>query len=268
MPQPTNFVNNVGMVYDADAINGAHASINAGVYSGPYASMPAAAAGYTGAHYFCTDTDSVYKCNGSAWTKVRMGSVPAGPPIADVSASLTALNIGSGSVASDRGDRLLTIPSVAGDNVRGEYGSLTPGSGYTLTACVDVTGVVASPIFMSGILLRDSGGKLIIYGTALASGATQFQSYVFGFNSATSANAVISQTLIRPFKEQLPQWLRIREDSTIRYYEYTYDGLTWDLSFSHAKTSFLTANGCGYGAYNTSGVTAKVRARSLVISNP
>ena len=64
----------------------------------------------------------------------------------------------------------------------------------------------------------------------------------------------------------MPNWLRIRDDGTNRYFDYSYNGVDWTPFSSSGRTDFLgtAPNQIGIKARNNgSGQPLTVRIRSL-----
>lgn len=266
---PTNFVDNIGMFVNAAYLNNLGTEVNASIYSrtlvGTYASRPAAAATNSGALYFCTDTDALYRSDGTTWTKIRVAG--AGGPQADPPA-ITAFNLGTSTLTSDKGDRLLTIPSVVGDNLRGEYQTLTPTSGYTASAYVDPSNIGTTPAVYTGLLLGNSAGAYVTFGISYNSTLNNYGLHLGKWSSATAFSAAYLNAMSTNLLQVLPRWIRIRDDGTNRIYEYSIDNIDWNTVFSVSRTDFITPDRVGWFGYNTSGSTVKLRNRSFVITTP
>ena len=66
----------------------------------------------------------------------------------------------------------------------------------------------------------------------------------------------------------MPQWFRIRDDNTNRYYETSLNGLDWATLSSEARTTFLTADQIGWGmdfAVSSPTRTTTLRLRSFSV---
>lgn len=269
---PTNFVDNIGMFVNAAYLNNLGAEVNSNIYSralvGTYASRPAAASTNSGALYFCTDTDALYRSDGTAWTKIRVAGA-AGTDLADPPSGMTSFNLGTATIAADKGDRVLTIPSVAGDNIRGEYQTLTPTTNYTATAYLDLLASTVAQSVYSGLLIGDTSGKMISFGFSYSNtSGTGFSLVVYKWASAsTAAGPYVNVLTGSPFGS-LPRWLRIRDDGTNLNFEYSYNKQDWAAAFSVSRTDYLTPARIGWLAYNNSGGTAKLRMRSFAITTP
>lgn len=266
---PTNWVDNVGMVEDAAWLNLVGTNVNANTHArtlyGTFAARPAASADNNGALYFCADTDSVYRSNGSAWAKIRINGQFSANLVDPPSSGLST--VGTGTFSSDKGDRLLSQPSTSGDSFSVEYKALSPTSNYTARAYIDFTLNPKENAQRAGLALRESSsGKLISWGLTNVSG----QAYrAVKFNSPTSWSADYYTLALSDNLGGFPNWLQIRDDGTNRYFEYSLNGLDWVTAFSVGRTDFMTPDQIGWGASWNGGSKPypdKIRCRSLSVS--
>lgn len=226
---------------------------------GVYASLPTV--GHPGRTYFCTDNGNTYYDNGTTWDLISV----AGTGISGVeppSASWTTTTLGSATFAADKGGRLLTDPSVSGWNLRAEYRTLTPTSNYTFTTYLDLAAFGANTS-IAGMVLRSSAGATITFGpsfdTATSAAGFTLRTTKWTNDGTPSANYVV-QTQGQLTGAGIPPWLRIRDDGTNRFFEYSYDGVTWAPHASHGRTDFLTPTLIGWGeGNNASGSTHNMR---------
>lgn len=65
----TNF--NAGDNFTHDDANQAGINVNGATLTGTFSAMPTA--GQPSRLYYCTDTDAVYRDDGSTWTRIRFG---------------------------------------------------------------------------------------------------------------------------------------------------------------------------------------------------
>ena len=270
MPLPANWVDDIGMQVDADYLNESDETVNelsaARTISDTYAKMVNGtdypAADHEDAMYFPTDTDAVYHSNGSSWVKVRMAGVAA-DFLADPPSGMTAFN--SASIAADKDGRVLTAPSTGSYSLTGEYQSLSPTTNYTAVAHITVSRVLNAQYTFSGLVLRDGDGQMITYGPTRSNsnggGLTVYQ-----WTNATTVSSPLNDLAISTNPLLIPTWLRIRDDATTRYFEYSFNGYDWITQFSGTRTTFLTATLIGWGASNTSGSSIDVRMRSFKVS--
>lgn len=247
---------------DANAVADAVNKLNR---SGGYSSRPPAS--FPGRVYYCTDTDATYRDTGSAWERVRFGIGGTAAHPAPSTSGWTALNLGSATIVDDKDSRLLTAPSSATVNIRAEYQTLSPTSNYTVTAYVNSVSANANE-WASGLMLRNSGsGALIVFGPGWHStdGAGRLMG-VKKYSSATAHNsngAFYSTASVGGS----PNWLRIRDDGTNRYYEYSFNASDWFPHQSVIRTDFITPDQIGWGCLNTStGQPGTLRLRSWSVS--
>lgn len=262
----TDFVDNVGQTVDAAYLNGLGGAVNANTNARPlvdaFANRPAAAATNSGALYFCTDCDAVYRSNGSAWSKIRIGAA-AGPPMADPpSSGLTTTAMGSDAFSSDLDGRKLTL-ATSGSGWRVEYKALTPTSNYTATAYIETT--LGANLFTSGlVLLASNGTTLIVFGPSFDTNASVAVRSTTALNTVSSSPASIDARGL----PKLPNWYRIRDDGTNNNFEYSTNGVDWRSAYSASRTAILTPASIGWGGFNNSGsASAVVRLRSLVVAS-
>ncbi|EFG75298.1 hypothetical protein HMPREF0591_4798 [Mycobacterium parascrofulaceum ATCC BAA-614] len=261
----TDWVDNIGETVDADYLNGLGSNLNANTHArtvcGNRSARPAAAPENSGGTYRCLDCNAEYLSNGSAWSKIRIGG-HAGPPMADPpSSGLTTTPMGSAALTADRDGRLLSMPASDG-NWRVEYKALSPTSGYTATAFVEVPELGSNALLAGLILLSSSGTNLLGFGPG-NNGA--FGAFVFG------ANALSGITSTRGSNTTLlgvPNWYRIRDDGTNLNFEYSLNGLEWRSVLSESRTAALTPAYIGWGGINTGGSARVARMRSLAITTP
>lgn len=174
-------------------------------------------------------------------------------------------SLGSPTVTTSYSSRLMTETAVAGDSIRGEYRTLSPTSNYTATFYFDWS-LPATNYAQAGILLRNSGGNLLIFYGASYSAGMNLGAVKWTSQTVFSANyRLIIASNFTPF----PNWLRIRDDSTNRYYEYSPNGVDWVLFQSTTRTDFLTPDqiGWGHNPNNTGGAyTTAARLRSFKVT--
>lgn len=274
MTLATNWVDNIGMFVNAAYLNQLGNEVNgntaARTLSGTFSSRPAAAAANTGAYYFCTDNGIVYKSNGSAWSKVRIGGESC-DAMGDVPASgWTAVGMPAGSSwASDKDAMLFTLPVQA--SWAYQYRAY-PTPPFTLTAYIDVvSGTIlgGTQAAYAGIVISD-GTKLITLGPAWnnTSGAPWGDGrgmYAAGAKwSSTGALSAAMQSNYAAVSQlgAMPHWYRIVDDGTSRSVQWSLDGIDWYTYQSEPRNTFLTATRIGIGAYNSGNETVIARVRS------
>lgn len=275
----TNWVDNIGMQADAAYLNALDAAVNANTHaqtlSGTYAGRPTAAASNNGAQYFCTDTDAIYKSNGSAWTKLRTAG-QAGPPMADPPTSgWTALNMPSGATwAQSLDGMLLTLPSTPSTlSIAYQYRAY-PTPPFTLTICYDLLSLLtALPgtglSTWSGIAISD-GTKYIMLGTMLgnAAGTAPWPAAGLCFGGSKWSNATTFSSAYNTNFTPLvltgaaPKWFQYKDDGTNRTLSYSLNGGEWFPVGTESRTAFLTPTRIGFAGINDTGVNALMRLRS------
>jgi hypothetical protein len=258
----------------SDAIN---ANTHAQALSGARSALPTAASSNAGAHYFCTDCDAVYKSNGTAWSKIRVGS-SGGSALADPPTSgWTAVNMLSGSSWAADLDGMLFTAGAAQTSFGYQYRAY-PASPFTLTIHVETiyqtyrglpTASLGTSI-LTGMLVSD-GTKIILLGpmgvtagagapwnvgTGWYTGAQQFS------NGSTYSGTYNGEMVPLSYLGDTPRWYRFIDDGTNRNLQYSFNGLEWIQIASESRTTFLTPTRIGVGVTNTGGATALTRIRS------
>lgn len=175
----------------------------------------------------------------TAWNSLGWDG-PA-PFILPMSSGWSALN--SGSVSADVNGRKVTLVSGA-LGWTGELRTLTPSSNYTATFYFD-WGSPGIAYSHAGIILKNSGGNQIItfgpvFDTVWLLRSTKWDS-VTTFNANYAAPSATSLT------NGIPNWLRIRDDTTTRIFEYSYNGIDWVTQSIVGRTDFITPNQIGWG---------------------
>lgn len=208
-----------------------------------------------------TDLDRLKLGNGTnTWATLAWQTQP--PFTHPMTTGWTALN--SGSITADVNGRVSSLASTAGDAWKGELRTLTPASNYTATFFFDWASL-GTNISGSGIILKNSGGNSIItYGAYFESGGWMLRSTKW--TSVTAFSADYLQRTITTLSNGIPNWLRVRDDATTRFLEYSYNAIDWTTFHSVGRTDHITPNQIGWGLNsNNSGgsYTATTRLRSL-----
>lgn len=224
----------------------------------PFSGTPSA--GTKGRMYVSNDVGLIQRDNGSAWEYVWGG--PLGYFTKPPSSSWSWVNQGGASTATELGGERITAPSST-RNWRLRVRSLSPSSNYTATAYTEVAGASANSWWAGLILRNSSSGSLIHFGSSYQSGVNTFA--VTRWTNATtfSANSfvVASTAMIGP---AMPNWWKLRDDGTNRYFEYSLNGIDWMPIFSESRTAFITPDQFGIGINNEgSGADVQLRLRSL-----
>lgn len=270
MTLATNWVDNIGMFVNAAYLNQLGTEHNASIYArtqyGTRSAMPAAAASNSGATYFCTDCDAVYKSDGSAWAKIRVGGT-SGPAMAEPPTSgWTAVNMLAGSsFSNDKDGMLFTVASTgSGGNYEYQYRAY-PTPPFTLTTYLDAATDPSGPTWAQcGILISD-GTKLITLGPTTGLSSTGTPAVGQYINGIKFTNLTTFSTVMCSFSMPLfgfPKWYRVTDNGTNLIWECSVNGIDWMTLFSEGRTAFLTPSRIGIGATNYSGKTMLGRLRS------
>jgi hypothetical protein len=223
----------------------------------PHSGRPTA--GTKGRLWAPTDVGLIQRDNSTAWETIWAGSLKnlTDPP----STSWSWVNQGTASTATEYGGERVTAPTST-RNWRMRVRTLTPSSNYTAAAYVEATGATATQ-WLAGIILRDSAsGSFITFGPAWS--ATAILGVYRWTNSTTVSATSIQQTGYQLVGGSVPQWLRIRDDGSNRYFDYSHNGVDWTTAFSEGRTAFITPNQFGIGISNeASGSDCVFRLRSL-----
>lgn len=228
-----------------------------------FASLPAA--GNAGRLYWCEDVGLALLDDGTNWRRVWGG--PKCFFTAPPSTGWSDLNIGSAAFTANKDALLLTVPNNAGaESCHGKIRSLSPTSNYTAEFYWEVT---AQPvdIFLAAIILRESSsGKFVAFEFAMNSGtypygmvmrATKWIDY-------STFSAVYTARYPQYGPGGPPNWVRFRDNGTTRYFEYSNNGVDWQILHSVSRTDFCTPDQIGVVGYNgNTGQALYVRIRSL-----
>jgi hypothetical protein len=224
--------------------------------SGPYGSLPAA--GSAGALYIPTDIPALLRDTGSTWDRFIGGAKATDVPTSGWTTSLG----GSSTVAANKDGRLFTVPSVAGVNWRLEYRTLSPTSNYTFTVYIESALYQSVEGYGALILRNSSSGSFIVFGHAVVS-PNGFQLASVKYTNTTTGVAVYASQTYVTLPGGQPNWLRVRDDGTNRFFEYSYNGgVDWQLHYSTGRTDFITPDQIGWGAHASGGQTNYARLRS------
>jgi len=230
--------------------------------SGTYAARPSA--GTSGRFYFCTDNGNTYLDNGTTWDLTSVagtGIAGAEPP----SSGWSTTTLGSATVAADKGGRLFTAPVDATSTLRMEYRTLSPASNYTCTAYIE-TDAEAANYSITGLALRNSGGNLLIqFGLAYNNG---WFFRVTKYSAPATYNSDYKSPILAAMPYGPPCWLRIRDNATNRFFEYSYNGIDFFTFYSVGRTDYFTPDQIGWVvcgvASGTSSAHARLRSWSIV----
>lgn len=259
----TDFADNIGMTVNAAYLNGLGAAVNENAHtrpsSGTFAACPAA--GTVGRVYFATDAGIILRDNGTTWDVIGGdGNATASVP----STGWTTTTLGSATVVADKGSRLMTLPQANAAPVI-EYRTLTPTSGYTATCRIQAVVHSSSGQVYMGMFVRDSAS-----GNALFWGRSTLPAYTYVHLDYSTPTGIQTTNYAYSNANGLigmaPEWFRIRDNGTNRYFEYSYNGLDWATYASHARTTGVTPNQIGWGGANNNNpqpLTGRLRAWSV-----
>lgn len=225
----------------ADAIN---TNTHTRPQSGLFASLPTA--GNAGLLYFATDAGIILRDNGTSWDIADGSGQPAftSPPTSGWSTT----TLGAASVAASLGGRLFTMPA-SDATPRIEYRTLSPASNYTWTTCIDQNMDAAAGTSYIGMFVRNStSANATFFGSSITNAALFLH-----VDTCSTSNIQAGNTTNRAASILLggiPKWTRIRDDSTNRYYEYSYNGINWTTFYSEGRTTYITPDQIGWGGAN------------------
>jgi hypothetical protein len=172
-----------------------------------------------------------------------------------LAADFTWVNQGTSSVADKTARMVMTVPNVAGTNLRCLV-KTAPGTPYTVTAAFAVAAIgSASASQVIGLLLRNSGSGLIrAFYLVVDAGANYFT--VNNWTNATSfASGAFASNTAHPGAYV---WMRITDDGTNRKFLISGNGRDWTEIYTDARTAFVTADQVGIIGYNNIAGTLKV----------
>lgn len=201
----------------------------------------------------------------AAWNALGWATgIPLVPP---PSTGWTAFN--SGSVTDNKTSRLMTRTNAASDPFRGEVRTLSPASNYTATCYLEAS-MPPLPYVRTGIVLRNSGsGNFILFGSAYDAGVGSFVLWTSKWVDPATLSATYAETSPWNLIGGIPKWLRIRDDNTNRYFEYSYNAVDWILhGASTLRTDFITPDQIGWAVSANSGYagTAVARLSQLLVA--
>ena len=172
------------------------------------------------------------------------------------------VNQGTASVSQDAtwSDITMSLVGTSGDNHRLYLRTPAATSNYTWTVFLEPS-LLDQEHQWTGMILRDSaGGGLIVFGHARTEAQTQLN--VTKWTSATSFNSNYKRTSVSLLHGS-PRWLRIRDNGTGRFFEYSFNGTDWMEIYSVGRTDFITPDQFGIGGMNqVLGYTSFLRLRS------
>lgn len=264
----TNWTDSIGMSVNASYLNGLGTAVNANTHSrtaaGAFSSRPSAST-CSGSLYYCTDLNLLYLSDGSTWQKLRLNGFAGS--LADPSTSGWTVLSGTYVAQSTSSDaQLLTITPAGSATLGGIYRTLSPTSNYSAQFCLSSTYVASSNRFRAGIFLRQSSdGKatgINYWYNGSTSGTLEITHWTPSQSIITTSGSLTYST--NPYATAHPNFLRIRDNGTNLYYEYSYDNLTWTSIYNESRTGFITADQVGFGG-DVYSSTMTLSARSFII---
>jgi hypothetical protein len=250
----TNF--NAGENFTHDDANRVGINVNGATLTGTFSAMPTA--GQPSRLYYCTDTDAVYRDDGSTWNRIRFGLNGTTQPLPPTSGWSTN-TMGTSSVTADKDGYLLEAvgAGTGAEALRFHYRTY-PATPFTATFYFDFN-----------IRLHDSssaGGIFISNGTRFVGfQAAQDKIYVSEYSNSTSfnANEFSNTNLLAAYG--LPHWMRFSDDGTNREYLLSSNGIDWISVYTSSRTTWLTPSQIGWAMNSraSSGSKSYGRLRSL-----
>lgn len=130
----------------------------------------------------------------------------------------------------------------SGDHLNGAYVSLSPGSAGSFTALLGVMCpyVPNTGNYEFGIIISD-GTKFILWGPSRVSGAFGARQWS---NNSTRGSSIGTWSYNNPPGGIL--WLRIKEASGTRYYDFGFDGAQWLPALTESSSTYLTVSYVGF----------------------
>jgi hypothetical protein len=177
------------------------------------------------------------------------------PPAA---ANWTEVGTTSGTIADEYGTLLVTSTN---ENALFTHNTAV-GSTHTATVAFQSQWVKQGggfePVF--ALAHYESGtGKFTRFGWYIDSSGN-FTMQVQRFTNRTTASTVVTSSTDNYRMNQTGHnWLRIRQNSTDVYYEFTLDGYRWITYYSEAKAAFVTATNIGLFSSNVNAATFRTQ---------
>lgn len=202
----------------------------------------------------------------TAWNTLAWATdAPFIPP---PSTGWTAMN--GPAITADLNGRFQTYTAGAADNWKGEYRTLSPVINYTATTHLTWTSA-GQFYFFGGLILKNSGGTSFIHYGLWAAGTSPPALYLGAskWTSVSAFSAEYAKVALGSLPGGVPNWLRVRDDGTNRYFEFSYDRYIWATSFSVGRTDFLTPDQIGWAmsSNNAAGAnTVSLRLKHLEVA--
>ncbi len=230
----------------------------------PFSGTPDA--GTKGRMYVSNDVGLIQRDNGTSWERIWGG--PLGWFTAPPTSGWSTTNMGTSTWAADLDGYLMTLPpNQTANSWNIAVRTLTPSSNYTATFYLDMAFNINNDWSAAICLRNSSSGSFVLFEIALVTATVNgLMMRVNNWTNATTFSATSSTQNISLYGPSTPNWLRVRDDGSNRYFEFSYNGVDWILFFSSTRTSFITPNQIGVAAYNhtpTGTGNSFLRLRSL-----
>lgn len=230
----------------------------------PFSGTPTA--GTKGRMYVSNDVGLIQRDNGTSWERIWGG--PLGWMTAPPTSGWSTTNMGTSTWAADLDGYLMTLPpNQTANSWNIAVRTLTPSSNYTATFYLDMAFNINNDWSAAICLRNSSSGSFVLFEIALVTATVNgLMMRVTNWTNATTLSATSSTQNISLYGPSTPNWLRVRDDGSNRYFEFSYNGVDWILFFSSTRTSFITPNQIGVAAYNhtpTGTGNSFLRLRSL-----
>lgn len=243
------YAGNANLTCQVFGVQVAATTLGSAVLTGTYASRPAA--GTSGRIYLPTDGYSLAADTGAAW-------LPYGPimPLTQppALASWTQTNIGTATVADQRGGVLISTPTPVTSMKMLTLAA--PATPYTLTALMIPTMGTSGQYGMCW----SNGTAVVSFGVDVSANIPRFTNFKFTNPTTFSASY---QTVNMPHMAQ-PMYMQISDDGTNRICRFSKDGDDYYQIHSIGRTDFLTPTQVGW--YAEGGTSATQPAIVLLVS--
>lgn len=196
------------------------------------------AAGNDGNIYLPSDSLIVARDNGSTWDywgpifKVTRPDWTGYSWVNQVDATIT----------EERGGYYIQDPANAGIDVHLYAKTIPTADNYTLSIGF-LHSVIPANYAQFGLMVRESSSSKFIAMTLEARSAILTYS-VCAFTNTSTWSADYSTTTHAPIGSPM-LFIRVRDNGTTRYYEYSVDGSHWFTIYSHGRTTFITPDQYG-----------------------
>lgn len=208
---------------------------------GLYSALPSAGTCKAGDHYKCSDSEYEFYHNGSAWLAFYRGIPVTMPPAAS---GYTQENSGRGTLTDNAGGGLLLVGSESSPINWEPFSRSVPSAPYTYEIGCTTTGVMSTAASDNGIvgLFLSDGTKYkwwaladvlsVMYNTARETFNSTLKNTTGGWHGASQVAG--------------PLFVRIRDDNTTLFYDWSKDGQNWRNYYSESRTNLFTATKIGF----------------------